>query len=62
MLMITLPQYILYMYTAQPNGFQITPTSITCLRGPRKLMSRKRSRIEPGYGGEGERLVTEIEN
>jgi len=49
------------MYTAQPSGFQATPTFIMCLRGPRKLMSGKRSRIEPGIGGDGERLVTEIE-
>jgi len=42
------------MYTAQPSGFQVTPTFIMCLRGPRKLMNGKRSRIEPGNCGEGE--------
>jgi hypothetical protein len=50
------------MYTAQPNGFQVTPTSIMCLRGPSKFMSGKISRVEPGNGRQGERLVTEIEN
>jgi hypothetical protein len=50
------------MYTAQSSGFQVTPTFILCLRWPTKLKSGKRSKIEPGNGGEGERLVTEIEN
>ena len=50
------------MYTAQPSGFQVTSTFIMCLRGPRKPTSGKRSRTEPRNGGEGERLVTEIEN
>jgi hypothetical protein len=59
MLMITLPQYILYMYTAHPRGFQVTPM---CLREPTKLTSGKRSRTEPANGGEEERLDTEIEN
>jgi hypothetical protein len=56
--MITLPQYILYMYTVQPNGFQVTPTSKMCLRGPGKLMSGKISTAELGDCGEGRRLVT----
>jgi hypothetical protein len=50
------------MSTAQPSGFQVTPTFIMCLRGPRKLKSGKRSKIELGNGREGERLVNEIEN
>jgi hypothetical protein len=49
------------MYTAQPSGFQVTPTFIMCLKGPRKLTSGKRRRTEPGNGGEGEILVTEIQ-
>jgi hypothetical protein len=60
--MITLPQYILYMYTTQPSGFQVTPIFIICLRGPRKLTSGKRSRTEPENAREGERLVAKIEN
>jgi hypothetical protein len=60
--MTSLPQYIQYMYTTQPNGFQVTRTFIICLRGPRKLTSGKRSRTEPENGREGEQLITKIDN